>query len=423
MPIPDKFVAITSSSWQACALPIVALLLSGCGRGHATAKPDAGKPDADNTGSGADTSPGPEAGPEVSVFPADPESCARATNVSECLFGIASATISSAAGEPLLAKIVVTNGPCSSADSCTLGCTSIVVDSSSANIGSTCDLEVTARDGRSQSVRLTIVKNPSPYYTCCGGLSMSATSSGLWVALNPTTFSPSSVVVDFAPPDAGAPIVDSGTDSGSTADTASPDVERILDKIDAGTDVLPVPDGMPDAYALPTDEQTCLKSTNVPQCGLSAASTTVSSATAGLLLAKVEVTAGSCSAGACAAGCAAIGVYGTANLYAGATCDLLVTAMDGRKQSLRLTVAANPSPSYMCCGYPLPPNSGLWTQTNPTVFSPSPVVVDFAGNGGRANHRRRHSRRKSGRIEPSRTGSRATKKAVVLVGIGHNPSI
>lgn len=197
MPIPDKFVAITSSLWQVRALPaVLALLLSGCGSSQSPARPDAG----------AAPAPGPEAGPEAAVFPTDPESCARSTILSECLFGRAGATISSAAGGPLLAKIAVTDGPCS-ADSCASECASIVVYSA-ANVGSTCDLEVTATDGRSQSVRLTVVRNPAPHYTCCCG---SSPSSCQWAVLDPTTFSPNFVVVDFAPLDASAPIVDSSS--------------------------------------------------------------------------------------------------------------------------------------------------------------------------------------------------------------------
>lgn len=196
MPIPDKFVAITSSAWQVRALPVVlALMLNGCESSHIPAKPDAG----------AEPAPGPEAGPEAAVFPTDPESCARSTILSECLFGRAGATISSAAGGPLLAKIAVTDGPCS-ADSCASECASIVVYST-AGIGSTCDLEVTAMDGRSQSVSLTVVQSPAPHYTCCCGLSP---SSCQWAPLYPTAFSRTFVVVDFAPLDAGAPIVDGG---------------------------------------------------------------------------------------------------------------------------------------------------------------------------------------------------------------------
>lgn len=144
----------------------------------------------------------------------------------------------------------------------------------------------------------------------------------------------------------------------------------------------PGSDGKPDAYVVPTDEQTCLNATNVPQCSLATPGTSVSSATVGLSLTKVEVTAGSCVADTCASKCPTINVSGTASLNVGSTCDLLVTAADGRKQSCRLNVIVNPSPRYMCCGYPQPPYSGIWANILPMIFSPTPAIVDFAGDGG-----------------------------------------
>jgi hypothetical protein len=232
-------------------------------------------------------------------------------------------------------------------------------------------------DGRKQSVRLTLVQNPSPVYACCSY--SGAPSSGHWVAISPASFSPTSVVVDFSL-DAGVPIADSGTDSISKPDMVSLDADKVADRIDTGVDVPPVSDAYSDAYVVPTDEQTCVKSTNVPRCGVATPYAAVS-ATDGQALAKVEVTAGACSASSCASECSSISVYGTSSLGPGATCDFVVTATDGRKQSLRLTAIANPASVYTCCGYPLAPYTGQWVSMNPTVFSPSPAVVDFSGSG------------------------------------------
>jgi len=79
-----------------------------------------------------------------------------------------------------------------------------------------------------------------------------------------------------------------------------------------------------------------------------------------------------------------VSVVGQSSVLAGSTCDLLVTSTDGRSKSVRLLVVDNPSPSYMCCGYPAD-GHGIWTVVNAYYFQPNPVVVDFAGDGGAGN--------------------------------------
>jgi hypothetical protein len=382
----DKFVSTMSFSRGASVgAMFAALVLSGCGSSH---KQTPAKPDGGGADSGTDVSHGPEAGPEVSLStsgpeagpeisvlpagpevgfevslsPTDPESCAKATNVLECEPpGGAIATISSAPGAALLAKITVASGICT-ANACPSGCAQIAVIDRISPVGATCELDVTSMDGRSQSVRLTIVQNPAPVVVCCS--TSGEPDAGHMVNLAPTAFSPSSVVVNFQP-DAGAQ---------ANLDT---------DGVDAGSDVLPGGDGNPDVYVVPTDEQTCLKATGVPSCDVWGPSAQVTSANAGLLLAKAQVTAGPCViASECASPCSSISVIGTSTLSVGATCDVLVTAIDGRSQSLRLTAVANPSPSHMCCGYPQPPRTGMWTALDPTFFFPSPAAVDFDADGG-----------------------------------------
>ena len=380
----DKLVSTMSCSLAAHVLPLItALVLSGCGTSdkQSPAKPDAGKAD-----TGVNVSPGPEAGPEVVDLPAgpeagtevsipttDPDACAKAATVPVCEPGAAIATISSAAGAPLLAKIAVTSGLCIGA-SCPSGCTSLSVLDSISQVGSICDLEVTAMDGRSQSVRLNVVQNPAPVYACC---SYSGTPySGHLVALDPTAFSPSSVVVDFA--------VDGGVSSqdgsgGDGADAANRDTVSA----DSSVDVSPGQDTGPDVYVRPSDQPSCVKATDVPQCdGSGPAYATVSSAPGGPLMARIQVTSGSCSAYECFSECSTLVVQGSTNQSIGATCDLLITSTDGRSQSVRITVVQNPSASYACCGYPLAPYTGMWVTLDPVTFSPSLVVVAFADGGG-----------------------------------------
>lgn len=141
------------------------------------------------------------------------------------------------------------------------------------------------------------------------------------------------------------------------------------------------PDLPSDAYVTPNDEQSCLKATKVPVCDVFPPSASITSGNGGPLLAKVEVTNGSCTAQTCASGCANIDVVGMSGISAGATCDLLVTATDGRSRSLRLSVVADAATGPMCCGYPLD-GHGMWTTLNTLSFSPNPIVVDFAGDGG-----------------------------------------
>jgi hypothetical protein len=66
----------------------------------------------------------------------------------------------------------------------------------------------------------------------------------------------------------------------------------------------------------------------------------------------------------------------------GATCDLVAVATDGRSQSFRITVVQSDTAFTQCCGYPLPPYSGVWTTYTPLGFDNTNVVVDFGRDGG-----------------------------------------
>jgi hypothetical protein len=185
--------------------------------------------------------------------------------------------------------------------------------------------------------------------------------------------------VDFAALtlDGGTAPIDGGIDGGGLRDTAGLD----SGSHDLTVETPPAADGKTDAYLTPTNEQSCLAATGVLICDMGVASATVRSAAGGIVLTKVEVTSGACSGATCSA-CNSLTVYGSASQYAGATCDLLITTSDGSKQTARIAVIANPSPSYMCCGYPLPPNPGRWTAIDPLAFSPSTFLVAAAIDGG-----------------------------------------
>jgi hypothetical protein len=370
----DKMIRASLRLCAVGALPMLLCLpLFGCGSGNGQhlVKHDASAPEAQ-----PEEAIGPEAGPETSGLPTTPQACAAATSVGPCLSGIPIATIKRASGGPLLAAVTVTRGTCR-ADTCVAGCESIGVYNESVTIGATCDLRLTAIDGRTQSVQLTVVANPSPMYACCGF--SQAPSPGQWVALNPGMFSPSSVVVDFAAftLDGGTALIDSGIDGGGLRDTAGLD----SGSLDLTVDTPPAADGKSDAYRTPTDEQSCLAATGVLICDLGVPIATVRSAADGTMLTKVAVTSGACSGATCSA-CNSLTVYGSTSQYAGATCDLLITTSDGSKQAARIAVIANPSPVYMCCGYPLPPNPGRWTALQPLAFSPATVLVTAAIDGG-----------------------------------------
>ena len=210
----DPMLRSQSRPRAAGALPIVlCLALSGCGSSDEQAPGDR---DASTVETKPELASGPEAGPETPWSPTNPQECAAASNVGPCDPGVPSATITRAPGGPLLASVTVTSGACQT-NTCASGCEAIGVYSQAAAIGATCDLQATAIDGRTQSIRLTVVANPSPTYACCG--SPQVLSPRQWVPLNPAIFSPSSVVVDFAALtlDGGAP-VDSGTDGGTPHD-------------------------------------------------------------------------------------------------------------------------------------------------------------------------------------------------------------
>jgi hypothetical protein len=135
--------------------------------------------------------------------PTDPASCAKATNVSECLPGLAMATVSTATGGPLLSNVEVTSGPCRPA-ACSSGCASLTIQAPTAAAGAFCDLRVVATDGRSQSVHISAIANPTPNYACCGW-GPPPNSGGLWVILTPAVFSPNLIVVTFAADGGGVP--------------------------------------------------------------------------------------------------------------------------------------------------------------------------------------------------------------------------
>jgi len=131
-------------------------------------------------------------------------------SVGICDPGSPVAEITRAAGGPLLAKVAVTSGGCQ-ASACSTGCESISVYGGSAQIGGpACQLTVTTVDGRTQSVQLSVVQNPSPTYACCDVMGR---SDG--VALDPTIMSPATVSVNFEGTDAGFYFGDGGLDGGS----------------------------------------------------------------------------------------------------------------------------------------------------------------------------------------------------------------
>jgi len=100
----------------------------------------------------------------------------------------------------------VTSGSCTGLV-CPSGCSVAgVLGWPSMVAGASCDFLVTSTDGRSQSLTLAAVANPSASYTCCGNPS---DGRGVWTAVNGLLFSPSSVVVDFAS-DGGAATWDLG---------------------------------------------------------------------------------------------------------------------------------------------------------------------------------------------------------------------
>jgi hypothetical protein len=138
-----------------------------------------------------------------------------------------------------------------------------------------------------------------------------------------------------------------------------------------------------DAYVAPTDESSCLRATNVPECLIGRPHVDITRAAGGGLLAKVEVRAGSCIADVCNSqpGCSTIGVSGGAGAASGDTCDILATSIDGRAQSVSLSVVVNPSASRTCCGTGAGGN-GMWMALNGLTFSVNPVVVDFTIDGG-----------------------------------------
>ena len=170
----------------------------------------------------------------------------------------------------------------------------------------------------------------------------------------------------------GLPDLPSPQDLVSPQDLASPqDLQSSQD----------LPGGQVEAGSY--DEASCLAATKVPVCDPAASQVTISRATGGPLLAKVTPKSGPCIGASCDKGCEALVVTESPHvpLAPGDTCSLLVTSTDGRSQTVEVSLVANPSPSYWCCGYPLD-GRGMWVATNPVIWSPSSILVDFAGDGG-----------------------------------------
>ena len=113
----------------------------------------------------------------------------------------------------------------------------------------------------------------------------------------------------------------------------------------------------------------------------------VTSATGGPLLTAVRVTSGWCTPDMCStwgsSSCSSLHVSTTDRTPSvGATCDLVAVATDGRSQSFRITVVQSDTAFTQCCGYPLPPYSGIWTTYTPMGFDNTNVVVDFGRDAG-----------------------------------------
>jgi hypothetical protein len=150
---------------------------------------------------------------------------------------------------------------------------------------------------------------------------------------------------------------------------------------DAGDDVRK-PDLAPDSpnVSFPTTEAACLAATQVPQCEFLGPVTSVQAAENASALTRVEVKAGECTVSKSPSEIATYHVLGTM-LRAGDVCDLLVFQDDGTQQTVRIVVNERSQPPQ-CCGYSLPPYGGIWTQIPAKEFSPSPVLIYTASDGG-----------------------------------------
>ena len=112
--------------------------------------------------------------------------------------------------------------------------------------------------------------------------------------------------------------------------------------------------------------------------------TTLIRATPGTLFLKAEVASGGCSvAGStCWGGCDSLTIFQGMGQTLGSTCDLTVSFWGGGETSVHLELVANPSPSFLCCGYPLPPYQGRWIALDPLWFSPGGIVLTSPVDGG-----------------------------------------
>jgi hypothetical protein len=155
--------------------------------------------------------------------------------------------------------------------------------------------------------------------------------------------------------------------------------ERVLP--DAEEDVREV-DLAPDSpnVSLPTTEAACLAATQVPHCDFLGLVTSVLAAEDASALTHVEVKTGKCTVSKSASEIPSYDIFGTM-LEAGEVCDLLVFQNDGNQQTVRIIVKERSLPPQ-CCGYPLPPYSGIWTQIRVKEFSPSPILISNSSDGG-----------------------------------------
>jgi hypothetical protein len=378
----DKKIMLMSQSWRIGAASLIAWLALGCGRSSSSSP---SRPDAAAREAQPEVASGPETGPEAAPWPNDPASCAAYAYPAICDPGPAMARIESVDGGPSLASVVVASpSPCL-VNGCASGCGSVEVVNLSGGAGDSCDLIVTASDGRSQSVQLTLVENPKPWYSCCQVMGKPA-----WIAMDPVVFAQWSVMVDF-PADGGVSPADGGSDRGGldTADVGGPAAVD-LGPGETARDTVPPPEDKRDAYVspiMPTDPESCSAATGVPHCD-PGAPTAIVRAAGTAQLTKVEATSGGCSGSSCASGCESLLVYGSLSQMIDATCDLLATFLDGGQQIVHLTVVSNPSPRYACCGYPQPPYQGTWTAVDRLTFSPNSVVVGSVVDAGAVEVRR-----------------------------------
>jgi hypothetical protein len=367
--------------WVGSVPLFLAFLVSGCGDGDAPLLTG----DASAREVGPDVASGWEAGREAVAAPTDPETCAATASVSPCSPGLASATITRSPASPLLAAVTVTRGGCR-AETCVVGCESIRVLAGGNMVGGeSCELLVSAVDGRTQLYQIAMVPNPSPTYACCG--SPQVLQPGMWVALDPFVLSPSSVVVSFPSLDGGTTLDGAGATLDGNGQLPMDGGIVPTDGRDSSVDVkYSIQDVRYEVHiptTPPTDEPSCLQATGLLQCYIRAGMD-IRAGTPGTLLTKVEVTSGSCgvAGSTCYGGCERFSIFQGPEQTLGSSCDLRVMFWGGGEQTVHVELVTNPSPSYRCCGDPLPPNQGRWVAGNPLLFAPSEILVSSPIDGG-----------------------------------------